>query len=267
MRKTFLLSLLALTLTTCKKKDTITELTGTPVSGSGLVDIFWTLDKPHSNVGWESDYMDYSVGKLTGRFNDFGFSPKFIFNEANLSACRINAYVILGSIDSGEPQRDGLGKCIRSYMGETYLDTNKTIVDPASDTAWFRSTNIQRSGTGYVAIGTFYFNRYRAPSGYPDGTKITTPVTLYFNYNGTQDFDTDGDFINDKYRASFTGHFSFLRSAHMDTASTIQYVPVPAQIDLPGNTVAANNKTYGVWTTNIADKMDFNINLQFYKNH
>ena len=163
--------------------------------------------------------------------------------------------------------RDGLGKCIRSYMGETYLDTLKTNVDPASDTAWFHSTNIVRSGTGYVAIGTFSFNRYRAPSGFADGTTISTPVKLYFNYNGTADFDTDGDFIKDKYRASFTGHFSFLRSEHMDVNSTIQYVPVPAPIDLAGNTVAVNNKTYGEWTTNIGDQMNFTVNLQFYKNH
>lgn len=267
MKKILLLSVLAFSFTTCKKKDTITELTGTPVTGNALVDVLWTLDKVHGNVCWESDFLDYSVGKLTGRFNDFGFWPKFIFDEANLSNCSINAWVTLSSIDSGEPLRDGLGKCIRSYMGQTYLDTLKTIVDPASDTAWFRSTNIVKSGTGYVAIGIFSFNRYRTPSGFADGTAISTPVKLYFNYNGTSDFDTDGDFINDNYRASFTGHFSFLRSDHMDVNSTIQYVPLPAQIDLAGNTIALNNKTYGEWTTNIADLMNFTMNLQFYKNH
>lgn len=269
MKKLLLLSLLLLplALTTCKKEDTVTPLSGTPVGGSGLVDIFWSNDKPHSNVCWEADYLAYSVGKLTGRFNDFGFSPKFVFDQANLGNSSMHAYVVLSSIDSGEPLRDGLGRCIRSYMGQTYLDTLKTIVDPASDTAWFHSTDIRRSGTGYVAIGTFSFNRYRAPSGFPDGTRISKPCLFFFTYNGTMDFDTDGDFINDKLRASFTGHFSFLRSDHMDTASTIQYIPVPAQIDLPGNTVAANNTTYGVWTTNIADRMDFTLNMQFYKNH
>jgi hypothetical protein len=152
-------------------------------------------------------------------------------------------------------------------MGQTYLDTLKTIVDPASDTAWFHSTDIRQTGTGYVAIGTFSFNRYRTPSGYPDGTPITKPCNFYFTYNGTVDFDTDGDFINDKLRASFTGRFSFLRSEHMDTNSTIQYLPVPALIDLAGNGVAANNTTYGVWTTNVADQMDLTLNMQFYKNH
>lgn len=267
MKKLILLPLLSLLLITCKKEDSISELNGTPVAGSGLVDIFWSHDVPHSNVGWETNYMDYSVGQLTGRFNSFGFSPKFIFDQSNLANCRIHAYVLISSIDSGEPLRDALGKCIRSYMGQTYLDTLKTIVDPASDTAWFHSTDIRQSGTGYVAIGTFSFNRYRAPSGYPDGTPITKPCNFYFTYNGTVDFDTDGDFINDKLRASFTGRFSFLRSHHMDTNSTIQYLPVPALIDLPGNNIAAGNTTYGVWTTNVADQMNFTLNMQFYKNH
>lgn len=267
MKKIVFLLLLSFSLTTCKKKDVVNEFAGNPVTSSALVDMSWTLDKPHGSVCWESNYLDYSVGKLSGRFNNYGFSPKFIFDEKNLSNCKINAWVILSSVDSGEPLRDAVGKCIRNYMGVTYLDTLKTIVNPASDTAWFRSTTIVKSGTGYVAIGNFSFNRYRAPSGFADGTPISKPVYLYFNYNGTTDFDTDGDFIKDKYYSSFTGHFSFLRSNHMDVNSTIRYVPVPALIDLPGNNVAMNNKTYGEWTTNIADKMDFVLNLQFYKNH
>ncbi|MEW6469914.1 MAG: hypothetical protein AB1458_13380 [Bacteroidota bacterium] len=251
----------------CKKEDSITPVSGTPVAGSGLVDVSWSFDKPHSNVNWQSQYLDYSTGMLTGRFDNFNFSPKFVFDGANLANCRINAWVQLSSVNSGEPLRDGPGRCLRSYLGVTYLDTNKTITDPASDTAWFRSSNIVRTGTGYAAIGTFYFNRYRAPSGYPDGTRISQPAVLYFTYNGTTDFDTDGDGTNDKYRASFSGRFSFLRSQFMDTNSTIQWVPVPSLADAAGNVIAANNTTYGVWTTNVADEMSITLNMQFYKNH
>jgi polyisoprenoid-binding protein YceI len=251
----------------CRKKDVVTPVEGTPVTGSGLVDASWTFDKPHSNVTWQSEYMAYSTGMLIGRFNNFNFKPKFVFDEAGLANCGINCWVQLSSIDSGEPGRDGPGKCIRSYMGVTYLDTSKTITDPVSDTAWFRSSSIVKTGTGFAAIGTFSFNRWRAPSSYPDGTPITESCVLYFTYNGTVDFDTDGDLTNDRLRASFTGKFSFLRSNHMDTNSTIQYVPVPAVTDLAGNVIAANNTTYGVWTTNVADKMELTVNLQFYKNH
>jgi polyisoprenoid-binding protein YceI len=256
-----------LLLIACNKKDEITPLAGTPITGSGSVDVSWTFDKAHSNVNWEAKYLDYSSGMLTGRFNNFNFSPKFVFNEANLGSCNISAWVQLSSIDSGEPGRDGPGKCIRSYMGVTYLDTNKTVTDPLSDTATFKSTSVVRSGTGYVVFGNLRFNRYRAPSGFPDGTHIIKPVILYLVYNGTTDFDTNGDNVNDRYRASFSARLSFKRSDFMDTQSTVQWVPVPSLSDQTGNVSAANNKTYGVWTTNIADQMYFNFNAQFYKNH
>jgi polyisoprenoid-binding protein YceI len=251
----------------CRKKDQVVALEGTPVAGSGLVDVSWTFDKAHSNVNWESKYLDWSSGMLTGRFNDFNFNPKFIFNEAALSTCSINAWVLLSSVDSGEPGRDGVGKCLRSYMGVTYLDTNKTIVNPVSDSAWFRSTSVVRSGTGFVVFGNLRFNRYRAPSGFADGTPILKPAILFMNYNGTNDFDTNGDMTNDRYRASFSGKLTFRRSDYMDTQSTIQWVPIPALADQTGNSIAANNKTYGVWTTNVADEMSFTFNAQFYKNH
>lgn len=251
----------------CNKKNEITPLTSTAVTGNGLVDLSWTFDKAHSNVNWSSKYLDWSSGMLTGRFNNFNFFPKFVFNEGDLSQCSINAWVLLSSVDSGEPGRDGPGKCIRSYMGVTYLDTLKTIVNPASDSAWFRSTSVVKSGTGYVVFGNMQFNRYRAPSGKPDGTPVIKPAIMYLVYNGTSDFDTNGDMLYDRYRSSFSATLKFKRSDFMDTQSTVQFVPVPTLADQVGNVTAANNKTYGVWTTNVADEMSFTFNAQFYKNH
>ena len=267
LKITIPLFLSVLVIISCQKKNKITAIEGAPVSGSGLVDFSWTFDKAHSNVNWESKYLSYSTGMLTGRFNEFNFNPKFVFNETNLSSCSINAWILLSSIDSGEPGRDGLGKCIRSYMGVTYLDTNKTITNPISDSAWFRSTSVVKSGTGFVVFGNLQFNKYRAPSGFADGTPIVKPATLYLTYNGTSDFDNNGDLVNDRYRASFVGKLTFRRSNYMDVQSTVQWVPVPTLADQTGNISAANNKTYGVWTTNIDDEMSFTFNAQFYKNH
>ena len=251
----------------CKKEDVVTPLTGAPVQGTANINATWTFDKPHSNLRWETDYYNYSETKLVGRFNNFNFSPKFAFDESTLSNCSINAFVQLSTFDTGEPGRDGPGKCGRSYLGVTYLDTLKTIVDPASDTAWFRSTSVVKSGTGYVVKGTFSFNRYRAPSGNPDGTPVTKPITMFLTYSGMKDFDTNGDGMNDRYYASFIGTFTFIRSDFMDNSSTVQWVPVPSMSDAVGNTIAVNNKTYGVWSKSVGDEMSLTMNMQFYKDH
>lgn len=254
-------------LTSCKKEDKVTPATTSVAPGSNVIDATWTLDKPHSNVLWETEFYDFSAAVLTGRFNSFNFSPKFVFNETDLSKCSINAFVILSSFDSGEPGRDDPGKCGRSYLGVTYTDTLKTIVDPASDTAWFRSTSVIKSGTGYIVNGNFSFNRYRTPSGFADGTPIIKPVSMFVKIYDITDFDTNGDGITDRYRGALSGTFSFKRSDHMDSLSKVQWVPVPSLADQAGNTVAANNKTYGVWSTNVADEMVIKMNMQFYKNH
>src|SRR5262245_27297657 len=106
-RGAFITILLAAIFFGCKK-DKIETLEKSAVTGSGVVDLSRTFDKPHSNVNWQSQYMAYSSGMLTGRFNNFSFMPKFMFNEADLSQCSLNAWVQLSSVDSGEPGRDGI---------------------------------------------------------------------------------------------------------------------------------------------------------------
>ena len=263
----FLLILSTLVLIKCKKPDTVTPLTNSTITGSGNIDVSWTFDKPHGNVNWETKYYDFSNTMLTGKFNNFGFTPKFIFNEANLSATSIHFWVQLSTFNSGEIGRDGPGKCGRSYLGVTYLDTNKTVVDPTSDTAWFHGNSIVKSGNGYVVKGNFSLNRYRTPSGYPDKTPITHPITVFLTYNGMSNFDTDGDGNNDKYRAGLSANFSFKRSDYMDTNATVQWVPVPNLEDITNNAIAANNKTYGAWSYMVGDEMKITINAQFYKNY
>jgi len=246
----------------CNKDDSITPLTGTPVPGTAKIDATWTFDKAHSNVGWESPFMDFSATMLTGRFNSFGFTPSFIFDETDLSKCSLNTWVQLSTFNTGEAGRDGYGKCGPSYLGVTYLDSLKTVVDPVSDTAWITSNTFVKSGTGYVATGTFTFNRYRTPSGFADGTPISKPITLYISYNGTTDFDSNGDGVNDKLRAGFTTQFKFNRSDYMDVNSTKQYDPF-----VPDDATAAANTTYGVYSHSVADEMSITVNSEFYLNH
>ena len=261
------------------KKETVTETihdttyinawdTGVFVPGNAVIDASWTFDKVHSNVNWQSRYYDFSSTMLTGRFNNFGFNPSLNFDETNLSGSTIDFWVQLSTFNTGETGRDAYGKCGPSYLGVTYLDTGATQVNPSSDTAKFHMTSITTdTHLGYIMTGDFTFNRYRAPSGYANGTPITHPVTVYLSYNGMRDFDSNNDGVTDKYRAGFTATFSFNRSDYMDVNSTKAYYPVPLHGDTASNTTAANNTTYGVWSTSVADQMDLTINTAFYKNH
>jgi polyisoprenoid-binding protein YceI len=239
---------------------------GTPVAGFPTIDATWTHDQVHSNIQWASRYYDFSSTMLTGRVNNFDFKPKLVFNDSDLSKCQINMWAQMSTFNTGQPGRDGLGKCGLSYLGITYTDSNYNKVDPKSDTAWFHSTSIVRSGNGYIVNGTFTFNRWRAPSGQADGTPITHPMTMYLTYNGTKDFaNTTGS--GGKYRSGLTGTFSFMKSDYMDKTSTKQYIPFPKKADLAGNTIAANNKTYGVYSLSTGDEVDVRVNIEMYKNH
>lgn len=270
----------SLFLTQCKKEtetETITvhdtvyidpNDTGVFVPGMAKIDTTWVFDKTHANVNWQSKYYDFSSTMLTGRFNNFNFSPKFNFDETNLGATVCNFWVQLSTYNTGEPGRDGAGKCGPNYLGVVYLDSAKTQVDPACDTAWFRATSITVDPQdGYLMNGTFSFNRYRPASGNPDGTPITKNVTVHLSYNGMRDFDSNNDGVTDKFRTGLTATFKFKRSDFMDQNSTKAYFPVPTVADSMNNIVAANNKTYGVWSSSVADDMEMTINAVFYKNH
>ncbi len=243
--------------------------TGIFVPGSANIDASWTFDKTHANVNWQSKYYDFSSTMLTGRFNNFNFNPPLSFSETNLAATQLDFWVQMSTYNTGEPGRDGLGKCGLNYLGIVFMDTLKTIVDPQSDTAKFHCNSITIDPhDGYIMHGTLTFNRYRAPSGYPDGTPIVKNMNVALSFNGMRDFDTNGDGVTDKFRAGLTATFKFNRSDFMDNASTKPYWPVPTVAEaITNTTTAANNKTYGVWSTSVSDEMEIVVNAVYYKNH
>lgn len=258
--------LLLLTVNNCRKSDSVVELGGSvDVKSRVAFDESWRFDKPHSNVNWESSYFDYSQTMLTGRFSMYGFT-KFDIDDSLLTV-NLNAWVKLSSFLTGEA-RDNPGDCGRSYLGVTYLDSNKTIVDPRSDTAWIKCNELVKSGTGLILKGTFTFNRYLPANSPPtgnsgDGEPITKPISVYLTYNGMKDFVGTPS----RYRAGLTFRFSFKRSDFIDINSTRQYVPVPKVADIIGNAIAASNKTYGVYSRSISDEVTVITNMQLYKLH
>jgi polyisoprenoid-binding protein YceI len=240
--------------TQCSKDDKSELLTGTSVEGPADINLNdgWKVDKSHSNIGWETKYYDYSMTMLTGRFNNF-MATELVFNEKDLSKCKLNAWVQLSTFNTGEAGRDGAGKCGPSFLGVTYTDSARTVRDPASDTAWIKSTSFERSGNGYIVKCDFTFNRNR-----PDNSRITKPVVMYLKFEGVEQFDKDG--VPDRLRAGLTGHFTFKRSDHMDKNATKEFNPMN-----PSDPATAGNKTYGVYNTSTGDEMKVKINFQTFK--
>ncbi len=261
----------------CKKDtETIIETvyvdpndTGVFVPGTADIDTAWVFDKTHANVNWQSRYYDFSSTMLTGRFNNFNFNPKFKFKETDLANANIDFWVQMSTYNTGEPGRDGYGKCGLNYVGIVFLDSNKTVVDPLCDTAKFHCNSITVDPhDGYIMHGTLTFNRYRPASGFADGTPITKNMDVNLSYNGMRDFDSNKDGVMDKYRTGLTATFKFNRSDFMDINATVPYWPVPkASEAITNTTTAANNKTYGAWSTSTADEMEIVVNAVFYKNH
>ena len=272
-----LLGIVIVSFTQCKKKsgDSITSVTESlPTSSYAAIDNTWTLDQVHTGFVWRVQFMDLKNTFLTGKFNQYGFDPSFSFDPANPSAASIHFWVDLSTFNTGQPGRDRKGGCGMSYVGITYKDSAKTIVDSASIWAKFDATSVTKSGDGYIANGTLSINRYRAVSGHPDGTPVSHPCVLYFTYNDFKDEDHNNDGVPDQYRAGFSGHLAFNRRDYVDPNSTKQWVPTPtvgttnlSAADQAGNVTAANNTMYGVYMTEVGDSCWVDVNPVFYKNH
>jgi polyisoprenoid-binding protein YceI len=213
----------------CTKEDEVTPLTGTDVTGEYIINTSdgWTLDKSHSAINWQTAYIG-DQAFLTGKFNKFGVNVDF--DQANLAASSISSWVVLSTANTGEPGRDGIGKCLNGYLGVQHNgDTLENgSIDPngiigSSDTARFSTTDIVAYGSGYKAIGNLEFKG------------VTKPATLVFTYTTEKDYSEDQD--GSKLRASFMGDLNF--NAKSD---------------------------YGVTSTSIADLINVRINTIFRKN-
>jgi polyisoprenoid-binding protein YceI len=188
-----LLSLPVFLFTQCTKDTEISHLDFQPLNGAGKVSMKdgWNFDKSHTSVMWETAYYGENA-MLTGRFNMFRIEVEF--DEKNVSASSINAWVQLSTMNTGEPGRDDAGKCGPGFMGIKYDTTggNMTVI-ASSDTAKFVSTKIEAYGDGYVATGNFTFRGK------------TNQEKLYFRYIGTTESTTA---TGKRLRASFEGELA-----------------------------------------------------------
>jgi len=224
------LPLAVMFISSCNKDNKVEQLATNISTGSDIIDFStgnseWAMDKHHSNVGWETYYYGDNAF-LTGRFNMF--DCKMYFDQANPENTVIHGWVQLSTFNTGEPGRDGAGKCGPGYIGVQWdIDT---VPDPdvytpvaSTDTAWFNSTSVERFGDGYVAHGNLKFRG------------IENPVDLYFQYLGIHEYPSTSGGAS-TFRSSFTGQFDMLA-----------------------------NSVYGVNSTSIADLVTVKVNMEAKK--
>lgn len=122
----------------------------------------WNFDKAHSNVGWETQYLGASA-LLTGRFNSF--SAQVNFDEKNPANTTILGKVVLSSVNTGEPNRDG--GCLQNTFGVA-----------TQDTAYLTSKKVELDGKGgYIVTADLNFHG------------VVSEVIMKLSYSGITRFD------------------------------------------------------------------------------
>lgn len=155
----------------------------------------WNFDKTHSSVLWESDYLGVSA-LLTGRFNTF--SAKVEFDEDNPETSSFSGFVVLSTVNTGEPGRDQ--GCLLNTFG----------IATTGDTARLTSKSIEFDNLGgYDAVAELDFHGVKKDVMmkliYTDSTHIaaTNPysvagLTAQFEFNAKSDFGIISNNISDR---------------------------------------------------------------------
>jgi polyisoprenoid-binding protein YceI len=199
----------------------------------------WKLDKAHSNVMWQSNYVG-AAGLLTGRFNQFGMhnvvdaeminysttgqplkDSSWAFYENDDSKSYFNGYVQINTSNTGEPGRDA--GCNVSGLGTTAIVTgvqNLTVTNLAK----IQTTKI----TFDPSTGDYIVNLNLIWQG-----KMAAPVTK-----------------------AIVGRLKYIKRATI--AGAAPYDVFGLQL-----TFQFNCRDYGITSTSIADKIEMECNMNF----
>ena len=121
----------------------------------GYVAGTWAIDPVHSEVGFTVRHM--MVSKVRGKFTNFSGE---ITTGENLLDSQVTATIDLGSIDTGNAQRDGHIRSADFFE----VDANPTMT--------YRSTGVRPDGDDYILDGELSLRG------------ITQPVSLHLEANG-----------------------------------------------------------------------------------
>jgi polyisoprenoid-binding protein YceI len=129
----------------------MTAATGTTQLSVGT----WAIDPVHSSIEFSVRHL--MVSKVRGRFDTFGGA--IVVAEDGTPS--VTAEIAVGSIDSGNEQRDAHIKSADFFDAEKY------------PTATFTSTGMRANGDSYLVDGDFKLKG------------VTKPITLELEFNGT----------------------------------------------------------------------------------
>lgn len=117
----------------------------------------YTLDVSHSRLGFVARHA--MVTKVRGQFG--AFTGTATIDEATPSSSKVELSIDVASIETGSADRDGHLKSADFFDAETY------------PTITFRSTDVQRDGSGWAVTGDLTIK------------DVTKPVTVEFEHTGS----------------------------------------------------------------------------------
>lgn len=107
------------------------------VAGQGFAATQWAVDTAASKLEWQASFNGQAV---KGAFKTW--TADIAFDEKDLAGSKIKVAIQLGSVDSGDDDRDS------TLKGGDFFNVAATPV------AVFESSHIVKEGNGYVADGT-----------------------------------------------------------------------------------------------------------------
>jgi polyisoprenoid-binding protein YceI len=214
------------------------HLPGTMTSGNAGE---WKVDKAHSNVLWETNYVG-AAGLLTGRFNQFGLhdikdaemqnyvmtgqpllDSSWAFYENEPSKTYLNGYVQINQSNTGEPGRDG--GCNVSGLGTTAIVTgtqNLTVTNIAR----IKSTEVK-----FDPVSSDYI------------------ITLSLTWQGK---------LAAPITKSIVGKLKYIPKASVQFGTGTGYDVFGLQLKFQFNC-----RDFGITSTSISDKIDIEVNANF----
>lgn len=198
--------------TSCTREDEVIGIVDPPNFEYGdetvKVSEGWAFNKTHSNVMWETDYLGVAA-LLTGRFNLFNAVAEF--DEDNPENSTLSGYVVLSSVNTGEPGRDA-GCLLNTFATAVY------------DTAKFVTTSIEFDDLGgYNAFADVTFHgvtknipvkihyisatHFDENSGVGGAPFYIAGLTGVFEINAKSDFGIESTSIADRVRITVNTQF------------------------------------------------------------